>query len=242
VGGYRFADGSGFFSASGDIEVIGNLRIPAGSAANPAIRFTNDTDTGIFRPVADTVNIVTGGVARASFSQGHGVFYGAGGTATADEVFRWNGSTKTIAIHDLFPDIGNHEVLRADRGAGTQTTVVGYFSSWEFDPDTGERRKDDIVSLAESPRWNREWFYKIRPVDFRRISTGEREFGFLLDEWKATADDMKYLTTKGDRWGSGPHETALRAATILEVQDHERRIRELEAEVAVLRDEKEKHA
>lgn len=209
-------------------------RISNGSANAPSWSFSSDTDTGVYRSGANTLDIATGGVRRVGISQGHGVFFGAGGTATSDEVFRWDGTSMTIAMHDLFPDIGNHEVLRANRGAGTQTTVIGYYSSWEFDPDTGERKKDDIVPLAESPRWDREWFYQLQPIDFRRMSTGEREFGFNLNQWTEVDDNLKYLTTKGDRWGGQPHELAIIAAMTIEVQDHEKRLRAIESSLGIM--------
>ena len=42
----------------------GNVAIPAGTAAAPAIRRSDDTDTGLFFSAADTVNISTGGTNR----------------------------------------------------------------------------------------------------------------------------------------------------------------------------------
>lgn len=42
----------------------GVLTVPAGSVAAPSITFAGDTNTGIHRSAADTINIVTGGVSR----------------------------------------------------------------------------------------------------------------------------------------------------------------------------------
>lgn len=186
------------------------MRFVPGSASVPPVAI-RDTNTGFYSTATGAVAVTAGGEPRMAWSLDAGAGTG-------------------VYIHQDLSDVGNVEVLRAPRTAGGANLVLmGYFSSWERDPDSGELRKDDILSLADSPRWDREWFQAIRPIDFRRVSTGEREFGFLLDEWKATADDMKYLTTNGDKWGGQPHETAVLAATVLEVQDLERRVRALEA-------------
>ena len=203
-----------------------------GNASSPSYTWAGDSDTGMYRSSANTVDFATGGVRRLAISQGHGVAFGASGTSSADEVFRWDGTAKWFMIHDLFPDIGNHEVLRANRGAGTQTTPIGYFSSWISDPITGKRRKVKIIDLAEADVWKREWFEQIRPVFFKRVSTGQHEIGFALDHFREVDDNLKYLTTKGDEWGNSPDEFALLAVTIDYVQHLEQRVAELERKVA----------
>lgn len=43
----------------------GQMSLPAGSAAAPAMTFTGDPDTGLSRPAADTLTVATGGQERA---------------------------------------------------------------------------------------------------------------------------------------------------------------------------------
>ena len=45
----------------------GNVGVPAGTVSSLSIRFTGDTDTGLFRNAANDVSIVTGGTRRAHF-------------------------------------------------------------------------------------------------------------------------------------------------------------------------------
>jgi len=51
-------------SNSGTTINSGVLSLPAGSAAAPSLTFTGDTNTGIYRSAADTINIATNGVSR----------------------------------------------------------------------------------------------------------------------------------------------------------------------------------
>src|SRR5690606_18848458 len=46
---------------AGRVDINDALRILNGSAANPAIRFINDPDTGIYRATTNAVGIATGG-------------------------------------------------------------------------------------------------------------------------------------------------------------------------------------
>jgi len=136
------------------------------------------------------------------------------------------GDTSGLFIGEAFADVGNHETLRGDRNAaGTGTTEVGYFSSWEFDPHTGERRKTDIQSLIDSPRFPGLGIIdELRMIDFQRISTGQREWGVNLNDLQASNEDWRYLTTKGDSWGYSPDEMAFIAVLWEAVADLRARV------------------
>jgi len=56
-----------------------------------------------------------------------------------------------------------------------------------------------------------------------------REFGFVIDDFEAIDDNLKYLTTKGDKWGDSPDEFAILAVSVLEIQDLLKRVKVLEA-------------
>lgn len=60
-----------------DPALIATVTFPDGSAAAPSITFTNDPDTGIYRPASNTIGFATGGVARFSISGSQ--FASAGG-------------------------------------------------------------------------------------------------------------------------------------------------------------------
>ncbi len=49
---------------SGTQILSGQLFLPTGSAAAPSMTFTGDTNTGIYRSAADTINIATNGISR----------------------------------------------------------------------------------------------------------------------------------------------------------------------------------
>ena len=142
----------------------------------------------------------------------------------------WAGYGSGLAIKEDFTDIGNHETLRGDRTAsGTDVTEVGYFSSWEYDLDTGELRKRDIVPLVESPRFpGLDIIDKIDMIDFERISTEQREWGVNLNEVRDLSDDLRYLTTKGDAWGYSPDEMAFIAVLWEANKDLRKRVAILE--------------
>lgn len=138
------------------------------------------------------------------------------------EVKSGAGSASSLWLLDGLTDVGNHETLRLDRGTGTTTKAVGYYSSWAAG-------KDDILPLDTSPRFpGLTVIDQISPVDFQRKSTGQREWGFLLDDFKALSDDLRYLTTKGDQWGYSPDEAAISAVLWQGLKDARQRIAALE--------------
>jgi len=79
-----------------------NLQLADGTAAAPSLNFANDTNTGIFRSAADTIDFAEGGVATGQFdSSGNFKFNsGYGSVFTAFGCRAWvnfNG-TGTVAI------------------------------------------------------------------------------------------------------------------------------------------------
>jgi len=54
---------SGNLTTSGTITAGSTLYLPDGSASSPALTFTNDTNTGLYRLAADKIGLITGGVA-----------------------------------------------------------------------------------------------------------------------------------------------------------------------------------
>ncbi len=65
------ADGSAFQTAlsaagpTGEVSLPAGAALPDGTAAQPALRFAADGDTGLFRPAANVLGLAAGGVVRA---------------------------------------------------------------------------------------------------------------------------------------------------------------------------------
>lgn len=51
-------------------QFITNVSLPDGSGGSPAITFSGDTNTGIYRIASDTLGIATGGSERCRLSSG----------------------------------------------------------------------------------------------------------------------------------------------------------------------------
>lgn len=66
---------------SGTVAVSGVLAVSAGSVGSPAITTAGDTNTGIYFPSADVMNLVTGGTTRLNFDTVHiSITPGSGGS------------------------------------------------------------------------------------------------------------------------------------------------------------------
>lgn len=181
---------------------FGFVVIDQTGADSPTWAFALDQDTGISRPATNQLGIVAAGENQAYWTDG--------------------GSGSAMFLRDGLTDVGNHETLRLDRGTGTTMKAVGYFSSWA-------EGKSDIVPLLESPRFpGLDIIDKLGAVDFERKSTKQREWGFLLDQFKETDDNLRYLTTKGDEWGYSPDEFAINAVLWEAVKDLRGRVSVLE--------------
>lgn len=63
--GASFADGAVFSAASGQARLVSGATVPDGSAAEPALAFDAESDTGLFRPASDALGLTVGGAERA---------------------------------------------------------------------------------------------------------------------------------------------------------------------------------
>jgi hypothetical protein len=64
--------------ASQNATFAGDVIVPVGSVGSPSLTFSGDTDTGIYRRTANTINVATGGVQRLEIdSAGNAIFAGA---------------------------------------------------------------------------------------------------------------------------------------------------------------------
>jgi len=81
-----------------------------GSAARPALEFNNDTNTGIWRPGADRLALVTGGTQRFEINGSTAVestlpFRGAVGS-TSTPTYSWTTDTDTGIYHSATDEVG----------------------------------------------------------------------------------------------------------------------------------------
>ena len=211
----QFQLGDGYFRSADSAAGNPYLRSAAGTAAAPDRTYRSDLDTGTFRAGANRWGVSAGGQQYLEVNAS----WGSG-----------------VGIGENLTDIGNHEVLRADRTAsGTAVTEVGYYSSWAH-------LKHDIRPVADDMRWRREWFMDLEPVGYERNENGaslkrkagdpdyrQIELGFTIDN---LIEHTNLLTTKGNRVGDAPDEFAILSVTVDYVQHLARRVEQLEARLA----------
>ena len=97
---------------------IGSGLFPNGTAATPALRASEDQDTGLFFPAANTLGFVTGGVSRLTISN-TGILNALGAVGTPSYTFTgdtntgmWSPAADTIAFSE-----GGVEAMRIDSSA-----------------------------------------------------------------------------------------------------------------------------
>ncbi len=267
TGGARRAD----FSNSGLI-----MRL-SGSAGTPAIRL-NDVNTGFFLQASDQIGFAGNGTKMFHMSlAGNGSrLYGneTNDFMEIDGVNEWfqffnldteilrmvgTGSDSVLELRDRLTDIGNHEILRLNRGTGTTLQRVGYSSSWIIDPETGFRKKVKLSHLRadKSEHWQREWYMDLDPIQYerrwqkekpkisRKATKEERaehykdkspdpnhlEINFYIEN---LIEHTNLLTTKGSQIGNQPDTEAILAVTVDFVQNLHKRLDEALERIAVL--------
>ena len=149
--GFEFAgtvSGSSVSTGSfGRVEVAGDVTVADGSAAAPAYSFTGDTDTGMYRPGANGLNLVTaGGVAmhiNSAQKVGIGttsvgayldVSYGGTGTTHAIKIGADDGATSRTDTTTKYGQMGlahytnaeeQHGIFYANSTSTTATLFIG---------------------------------------------------------------------------------------------------------------------
>lgn len=92
----------------------GVLSLPSGSAAAPSLTFTGDTNTGLYRTGADSVALVTNGVARETIdSAGTATFSGnvvVNGTFSGGGTISGSGSSNYLPKFSGASTVGNSEI------------------------------------------------------------------------------------------------------------------------------------
>ena len=138
-------------------ELDGTMVIEDGTAAAPGLAFTDDVDTGLFRPAANQLGISTSGVERVEFGTTEVVFNDSG----ADVDFRVEGDAEASLLK---VDAGNDRIGIAESAPGTLVEIgstapyVTLKNSTEEDTDggresrlifEGEQSGGEISTLAQ---------------------------------------------------------------------------------------------
>lgn len=118
-----------------DITIIGDAPVFAlldGTAAAPSLYFINDTDTGIYRPSANTLGISTSGVQRLYVDQDGVTTVGGGGRFDGD-VRAANGNHNNPAFSFVSdPDTGIYRHATNELGIGIGGVEKAVFTSTTF--------------------------------------------------------------------------------------------------------------
>jgi len=113
----------------------------ANTATAPALAFDGDTNTGIFRSAADTLNVATGGVERVEFGTTEVVFNDGGADVnfrvegdTKANLFKVDAGTDAVSIDGAFSVAGDATVSSLNGGplAGFRNRIInGNFDVWQ---------------------------------------------------------------------------------------------------------------
>jgi len=171
----------------------GSLNFADGAAGAPSINFLSDTNTGIYRPEADTIGFTTGATTRM-------IIGGTLDTNNGGPSLLWKITANPVTNNNLsgiqFTDsgrinIGNHtECLSLNRhdagvivGFHTGTTAVGHIrvtaSTVAYETASDYRLKQNVVALTGAKaRLNQ---LLVKRFDFIRVP-GTTVDGFLAHE------------------------------------------------------------
>ena len=177
------------------------------TAALPAFSKSDDTNTGIYFPSADTVAIVTGGVERARVDANGNVgiktstpnlpltLKGAMSFEATNSTDYWLLTTHTDNSFRLnYKGAGNDEIVidsagkvfmpsLSTSGSGNPVHITSYGELWEN--GSSKRFKTNIENLKSI---DSSLIYKLNPVEYDRVNEegeaipGTHEIGFIAEE------------------------------------------------------------
>ena len=195
-----------FTLSSGGINVENNykLGISDGGAANPTLRFKDDTDTGMYRPSANKMGFVTGGTERLNIQSDGAVdfinskikiggSYGSDGqvlTSTGSGV-AWEAATPATTF-TLTADSGSNQTISngntLDIAGGTGlTSVVGATDTVTINHDshTGEVTGSTALTITDNVVDEANLKVSNNPVDGYLLTARSGNTGGMT--WEAAA-------------------------------------------------------
>lgn len=203
-----------------------------GTEALPAIAWSVDTDTGFWRPTADTMAFSAGGIERARWAT---EYYHIGTTTLispeSDSLvgLSFGGSGSIVASRATSPPLwlkrgtNNGEIVIFDRG----TTRVGNISvtttATTYNTSSDYRLKKDVKPLKGVG----EKIDKIRPVFFRWKANDEDAIGFIAHELQEVVPSAVTGEKDGDSM-QGVDASKIIPLLVAEIQSLRRRVSDLE--------------
>ena len=117
---------SGNLTTTGTITAGSTLYLPDGSASSPALTFTNDTNTGLYRLGADKIGLITGGVATQGITIDSSGNVGIGTTGPG-YLLTLQGTNSVATVGDELITNDDDRDFDTDTGnwSGTNWTISG---------------------------------------------------------------------------------------------------------------------
>ena len=160
----------------------GNILFPDGTVGTPSITFSSDTNTGIFRPSADTIAFVEGGVESVRINANGSVSISSSNTIDSSALSVYGkiatGTANTSGNYRSLSMTGTSgsQVLNFYNGSNTATlTSTG---TWTNASD--RRIKTNIRDIE----YDLETIKQTQPRTFDFIDMKENMFGFIAQELK----------------------------------------------------------
>jgi len=168
----------------------GQVKIHTGTNSAPALTFTGDDDTGIYRAAANKIGFATGGTARVEIS--------VQSASTDDSAMRMVGAEGANLLS--FTNVPSYDTV-GDYGAFFHKDSSNvYYLAGTFTPSTREVKKNitDASDLGARFLQNKLYQYEYdidkltdkAPNAVRRINDGEKYEWFIAEEVKSNTPEL----------------------------------------------------
>ena len=137
--------------AAGRVDVNDALRLPDGSAANPAFRFISDTNTGIYRAGSDRLGIAVGGANRIQFANNPHIEIGFVAAGNVGIRFWENGIGELSRSYRMerTPNFGGFRFVGVT-SAGTETVAYEIYDDGQFRVRQGSASSPGLTFIDDN--------------------------------------------------------------------------------------------